>query len=1067
MCAATRRAKRPQYSADTTIAGWFADPASTEIKQIESAGWTFETIDTYSHGQITPYFGVATRTITNPTGGSTGGVSASGNIVTPFNPLQLVESDADNNPSSGATVVTHYGQPIAVCDSTAALSAWTQIPSIQQMRADSDDSLVVAVDTEFYYVADGERLILTWQFAFQSPANANTIEQVVFFSLDGTRLKLSRALSWLIEEYSLTELPFCLFRRSGIDYKSTRRWSVPVLATSGRKAGQVYIGSYSSQDAAIVSTCDDNVRSYLSQFRHDHKRKRDAEGNPLDVAGYDNVFREADKQALPVTLVFHAAKADLSTFYDGDYETDLMVRVSDIQGGLVSLKSLSLHPHGCRRYWVFYPISLSVRDTMCFAPDGKKKLFDLGEAVGVPKLDVADDDKNDMLGFLGREPSRFFDYAINDSVVTIAYACELWGWNKSMPVTVTSASTKVAVSVIKAYFDIEEEEFDGKFRGLVKVKRGLIKVSDQAGYIEDTALVPVNADAKILQDYAQNAYHGGYNGCNLVGYYTNYTFDFDLENAYPTCMALVPDIDWLGVSGKLVVREWHAGEPMLLQDFRSPFDPIWGYITFRFPPTVKYPCIPVNVGGSLVFPRSSDGLDGVYAAAPDIYLALRLGAEVRVSDRGRSWQAAYWLDESGHVSFSLQQVVKQLVTDRRYAQQSYGKKSIADLLLKIAVNSLYGKTAQDVVDKRTWDAFREEMTNIGGSSITSPTHASLTTAGVRAVLLAAMNELDVMGYTSYSVTTDGFITDAPEAVMNHLDLFGFNQLFRSARVALTGDDSMWAVKHEQDDLLNLTTRGNVSLSLGGVCAHNSYISGEEKDGYADRLAYQTATLSRTGRVSSDTAIWSGFRALSDRESRRDFAVAERTRSLSMDFDLKRKPVRSSFATVNPVVAGQTYEIANFNTEPYDTVDDYVKYKRAGKTCIDGAGLRTMANWSVFWARLSTSNNSTGVRITDLDWSIIVSCVRGWKYHGWSIPYLDGGHSVAEKLAFINCFNMSEKRFRQSDWDNAARRARQNDILGYDVCDATLDAMRAAGDAMPDLDDDPVTLPTSKGGDAVG
>ena len=96
-----------------------------------------------------------------------------------------------------------------------------------------------------------------------------------------------------------------------------------------------------------------------------------------------------------------------------------------------------------------------------------------------------------------------------------------------------------------------------------------------------------------------------------------------------------------------------------------------------------------------------------------------------------------------------------------------------------------------------------------------------------------MNQLEDLGYKVYSVTTDGFITDADLATVSGLDLYGFARLFQTARMMLVGDPTMWAVKHSQDDLVNLTTRGNASLIVGdsaagvlpGVMAHNSFVTG--------------------------------------------------------------------------------------------------------------------------------------------------------------------------------------------------------------------------------------------------
>ena len=87
----------------------------------------------------------------------------------------------------------------------------------------------------------------------------------------------------------------------------------------------------------------------------------------------------------------------------------------------------------------------------------------------------------------------------------------------------------------------------------------------------------------------------------------------------------MPDVDWC--NSVVIPREIY-NRPIKQQDFRTPFDPMFGYIRFRFPESVKYPCIPVSVEGCLIFPQSSEGLDGVYASGPEIYLALRLGAEI-------------------------------------------------------------------------------------------------------------------------------------------------------------------------------------------------------------------------------------------------------------------------------------------------------------------------------------------------------------------------------------------------------------------------------------------------------
>jgi len=472
----------------------------------------------------------------------------------------------------------------------------------------------------------------------------------------------------------------------------------------------------------------------------------------------------------------------------------------------------------------------------------------------------------------------------------------------------------------------------------------------------------------------------------------------------------------------------------------DPFAPIIGYVDFRFPDDVKYPCLPVTVNGSMIFPKTNEGYGSIYASAPELYLALMLGADVTVR---RLFIANPKFLPDGSVSHSLFAVVKQFVTDRDLAKQWFGVKSLADLLLKEAVNSGYGKTAQDVIDKSSWSASKEMMVDIGGSPITSPYHATMTTAGVRCVLLSAMNQLEDMGYKVYSVTTDGFISDAPEDVLKGLDLYGFTKKFQSARTALVGDPTMWATKHQQNDLVNLTTRGNASLNVGdkdldilpGVMAHNSYVTGEEPDSYEDRLAFVTAVLDRNGKLKSVSPSFAKFKDIAKRENRIDFYVSEQERMLSMDFDLKRKPMRDTLTDVHPTINGVTYEIGTFNTEPYETIAEYEYYKSVGRQM---PVLRSLKDWVMYFDKIDSKQDGKRRIVRDLDWSTLFSCVMAhrlqvplaWnKNNPLSIPFLeDPEKSVAEKCEWINKFNTSKKQFGLNDWKNARKQERLSQML---------------------------------------
>ena len=1030
------------FSADTSMNEKFKDISVILVK----AGWKYFPINTYQgNGYSVTRFGVFTRDIHNPLSGEKNIVNHkeffSNTTVTEkskrLTKIDKPSNQAALNASEDVGVGNDYGYPIVNVDprssENAVVKSLGDIPTVARMK-EEEPRLVIAIDTEFVYDSDG-RKILTWQFAF-SDYDASVVHQVVFFSMHGDRLPLGLALSWLISFFQLYNLPYSSMKKKGFLRRDTRRWVVPSL---DEKGSLKYVSCRTYEEA--LETC--NITSFVESLKNAtsrHKLNHKVDGD----VGYVNDYSDYKDKSLPITLLFHTGIADLTGFGFTDFDKDVLRRVSSVSGGLVSILGFYSYPSDIYRYWNFYPIHIVIRDTMCFAPAKKKSLDNLGKSIGVEKLSLMDGySKDDMRRYMVEQPIDFMKYAINDAVVTLLYASSLWGYNKAMPLTVSGAAVKASVPVLQRYFGLKDGDKKGYnmlFRGLKSVKKGLIPCHDRPGYIEDTSLVPFSDDAKLIQSYAQEAYKGGYNASTSIGWYEGMTYDYDLKNAYPTSMALCMDIDWL--SDKVIAREWR-NEKMLLEDFHSPYDPIFGNFKFKFPESVKYPCISVKVEGNMIYPRSYENSDGVYACGPEIYLALCLGAEVTAV---RAVKGKYRLNNDKTVSFSLRAVVKDFITDRTLAKKVYGEDSLAETLLKTAVNSLYGKTAQDIIEKETWDAYRQQMVNIGGSAMTSPAHASIITAGVRACLLATMNELDSLGYKVYSVTTDGFISNAPEKVVNGLGLYGFRTLFETARFALTGDPSMWQLKHAQKKLLNITTRGNVSLdtkenpvivsgkAYAGVCAHNSYVTGYTPDSYDDRFALVQTVLSRTGRCECVNKSFTRFKEASRPTNRKDFSVTSQVRKICMDFDMKRKPLCDTLECKNLVIGNVPYEVANFDTEPYDTVEEFLKYKKTARACAASGCLRTAKDWDKFFVLLENrdiekKSGRRQRRISDMEWSRIITLVMGYRLGFWDIPYIsEKNRCLNEKIDFINSLNKSGKRFGKNDWKNCRRLERKSQML---------------------------------------
>ena len=945
------------------------------------------------------------------------------------------------------------------------------IPSISRLRF-ADESFVISVDTEFFYDDRGQLTVLSWQFSWIDPTDTSLVRQCIIFPGGGKKLlSLQTFISYIVEKFSL----YKLFKEKkkeflinngvkfndleddnveGATFFSCRRWIVPVKQNDD----EIKNKEYKSFTNAIKKCCDNKLvekllehpdaRSFqlpISDSCAKHIKPLpnskkcfypNFNGYPL---GFIYNFKDAEIYAIPITFLCHFGRADWGQFYTNQndvFETDLMRRLHSIQKGLVTLSPFFWHTRVCSKRDNFYPLKIRVRDTMCFAPADKKSLAALGKVVGCEKISIAYD-KDKMNIFRDEKIVDFAEYAIQDTFVALKYSSELWGRNRDMPITVSAAAGRLARRVIEDIYDLDDKTFNEFFVGIKEVRKGLI-YDNVLGYMNNMRYEFLNNDAENFTVECRNAYKGGYNGSCRIGYYNNFmTYDFDLENAYPTAMSMIADVDWKSPIYKKYENITISSED-ISKIIPDPCTPAVGYVDFEFPKTCLYPCIPMNIDGCIVYPLSNKGCNSAYIVGCELYLALKLGARIDV----KMIKIANKLNFNGNISHSLYHVVKSLVNDRNEAKNIFGKNSLAEQLLKTAVCSIYGKTAQDVVEKRAWDAWSQDMSDLSGSKITSPYHASATTAIIRCALIAAMNQLEEKGYRCFSVTTDGFISDAPFDVLKSLDLYGFTEIFMRARRSLVGENAeMWACKHQQSDLLNLTTRGNVSSEDGGVLAHNSYRSEYKKGSMEDRLDFIHVTLSRTGPVKSYNQSFTGFKEMSAANNRQGFYQIENVRNLSMDFDLKRKPVRDSFTTVYPEVEGKKYEIANFETKPYETIAEYEEYKRISKE--NKRALRTEKDWQFFYMHLD--NNSKGGasrRIKDPDWSILFSCIMAYRqriviernnFESLPINFLEQKYvSVKEKCEWINIFNKSEKKFKESDWKNARKQNRLGQLLPEDM-----------------------------------
>lgn len=233
------------------------------------------------------------------------------------------------------------------------------------------------------------------------------------------------------------------------------------------------------------------------------------------------------------------------------------------------------------------------------------------------------------------------------------------------------------------------------FAGLVDEDEGVdaVEEEDRLTFYAKRGRNPIDGAAAQLSSTFARAYHGGLNSCPMPGYYPVPTVDIDAQNDYPAAMACVEYLDWEEDAIEEVFHEtWLARDTA-----PSPTTPFVGFVSFKFPQDVMHPCLPMVTDGTLVYPRTSEGTAGTWVCGPELSLALQLGAEVysQIGFLGRALDGP----DDGR-SLSLRRGVKQLIDDCNVAKRLFGKGSIEEQTLKTGVNSVYGKTAQNVAEQR-------------------------------------------------------------------------------------------------------------------------------------------------------------------------------------------------------------------------------------------------------------------------------------------------------------------------------------------------------------------------------
>lgn len=767
-------------------------------------------------------------------------------------------------------------------------------------------------------------------------------------------------------------------------------------------------------------------------------------------------FIDSDVEPLNVTLLLDHGLRFFS-FVDSSKPYIDLLRSSDSlfehKHGLCSSRPIlrifnSLYNNGFN--YIYY-VKFNIRDVCLHSILGDNYTTeDLGRISSCKIFDYSNSKfKNDFIKVLDKYleafPDRFLDFCSTQNFYHLFYMSRIWGFNRSIGTTIGSSACKLAMNEISKFLGCDSKgDYLAVYSGL-SYKSGVLKRSESDKFYRKSRYSALSDDCDIIQKYSSLSYRGGFNGCfNVVKHNGYNTYDVDIASAYPTAMYLVPGIDWANP-----IQQTYRDVYLTLDDFKD-YDgnidlmtPIFVNCTYEFPKDCLFPNLPhykEDDNDAPCYPLYENS--GVYCCGTELYTALKMGAKIKVIN---GFKCNVFRDHDGDVVYPYRNLIYNLVKARGHSESLYGNKCLESKLLKFIVNNLYGKVAAHVSDMFVTVFNYSDKRE---SEITNNASAALLTSLVRSVLFSAFNDIYNNGYTIYSATTDGLITDMPFDLFKEQPLFGFRKLLESARSIISddGDSSVWVIKHAQDDLLNLCTRGNASLieessfNLGGVLAKNGLSSAFPelpKECLKNREAFVKACVSREGKLST---VRKKYTHLSEVKNGIIYTVSENYPDISMDFDMKRKPLLNTLKSVDVTIDGEIFEFATIETVPFKDKDEYHLYRKIKN---DVECLRTVDDWKYFFKLIDAHENGNSRIIPkssdDLNFKILKDCISGFKAGKWDIPALSNKSlKVADKVEWIQSFNSSAKHtFTKKIWEKCSERKNQDNLLAFEILKPTL------------------------------
>lgn len=607
-----------------------------------------------------------------------------------------------------------------------------------------------------------------------------------------------------------------------------------------------------------------------------------------------------------IILVGHYTRADVPAFDDSK---QIFPRLKNVRNSLVSVSA----PIKVR---VFFgegetkstDINVYVKDTMHLAPTGSKSLAALGELINVPKQRLSEDDelerlfKQNMAVVRTDDWNAFKEYAIADAEIAARYY-------KRISDQVTSLTGKFAPTALSSVgMDLLIDEWAKRSPSIDPIAMsGREEIIEQI-YDEKRHYFRKHKHRPFIQklhwhiDFATECYHGGRNEQLWFGpSFEDAWTDFDLSGAYPTAMATIGNPKWDELRVVRSLEEISSDELGLV------------CVDFKFPDATRYPSLPVRSQNGIIFPLSGR----TCCAMPEIELARQLGC-IFTFQHG----VAIPQNVDDKIFFPF---IKQSIKNRNDAVPTIEK-----AFWKEATNSCYGKTAQGLRDKRVFNLVKKGSDRIAPSAITNPFIAAQITSFVRAVIGEIMNAIPANKMV-FSVTTDGFITNANEEEMSEAKKGPLAQMYADARRELVGVDDTLSEKHDVRQVLGWRTRGQATIKPG--VGKNKIVlarAGIKPPIYSTEMSEQNdyileSFFDRTPESEIEFQVFTSVRETILWDA--DLVKKKLPRRISMEFDFKRRPHAAAMISGDVPSLNQVFDHVCFSTRPWKDIAEFNKVRR--------------------------------------------------------------------------------------------------------------------------------------------